>query len=495
MADASHANQSGLDPSMDRMMNWIEKQVSFGARRPGTEAGKANEDFLFETLQNMGLESVRKEAIEIQHWQQKQCELYIEHGDKRSELDSFAIPYCAFTESEGVRAPLRYVDSTALRQKDDWQGQIIVTEIRFPELPVALLGKISPGRHDPDDTLDEIDHPATWVRLGWHIYKLAAKRGALGFIGIVRDQPGGSPRMYAPYGFKEKNILDKPLPGVWVSKNDGEEIRQAARDGAQAILKIQGIAEPGVTHNIIGEIPGNDDSEAIVLSCHHDSPFESPVEDASGVAAVLELAHYFAHSRNLNRRLIILLSAGHFYGSIGTRTFIHKHRETLLAKVAAEITIEHIALEAAEDDSGKLVATGRPEGAGIFVPLNRKMIESVLEPAKEHDLRRIFLLPAESPLGAYPSTDGGDWHEAGVPLVNYISNPVYLLTDDDAMQWIDKPRLGTVVATFKDIITRLDNVSQKELAAKHYPLKRLSMKLLRRLSQAKSTKFGRHPVY
>jgi hypothetical protein len=193
--------------------------------------------------------------------------------------------------------------------------------------------------------------------------------------------------------------------------------------------------------------------------------------------------------------LIILFTAGHFYGSIGTRTFIHKYRDTLLAKVAAEITIEHIALEAAEDDSGQLVATGRPEGAGIFVPLNRKIIESVLEPAKEHDLRRIFLLPAESPLGAYPSTDGGDWHEAGVPLINYISNPVYLLTDDDAMQWIDKPRLATVVATFKDIITRLDKAEQKDLAAKHYPFKRLGMKLLRRISQAKSTKFGRHPVY
>jgi hypothetical protein len=469
--------------SADEMLSWVRQQAEMGARRPGTAAGHQNEDFLEAKLKEFGLESVRKEPISITCWEAEEAALEV-NGRK---VESFPIPYSAFAE---VEAPLVLADRKRLLPTGDFKGKIVVAEIGFPPLPLALLNKISPGRYDPDDSIKEVNHPATFVRLGWHLYKLAAKRGAAGFIGIVKDQPGGSCRMYAPYGTMEKPIFHRPIPGFWVGKNDGARLMQLGR----AKMKLSGIRAPGFTHNVVGEIPGKSD-EVIVLSCHHDSPFESPVEDGSGVAVVLALARHFAKSRDLNRRLVVLLTAGHFYGSIGTRTFIKEHQANVVPKTAVEISIEHIALEAEEDRQGNLVETGQPEATGVFVPFSKVATKAVLEGLRNNDVRRTFLLPAEGPLGHYPPTDGGDWYEAGVPVVNFISNPVYLLTADDALQWVDKERLPKVAAAFADIIRRLDKIPKKEIASVDSLSYKLLMKMLKHFVIAKTTAFGLKPLF
>jgi len=301
--------------------------------------------------------------------------------------------------------------------------------------------------------------------------------------------------MYAPYGFREKDILDKPIPGFWVGRAEASWLRKAAESGAgKARLKLAGIREPGTMHNIVGEIPGSSD-ETIVLTCHHDSPFASPVEDASGVAVVLALARHFAQRKGLKRRLVVVLTAGHFYGSLGTRTFIEEHRDDVVKHTALEITIEHIALEAVEDDQQRLVPTGLAEAAGVFVPMNRTVAGLLLDAAKTNELTRTVLLPAEGPLGDYPPTDGGDWYAAGVPVVNYITNPVYLLTDDDAFEFVAKDRLSKVAGTFADFIESIDSVQGDAIGAVDSQTYKYGMKLLKHVNRAKTTAFGIKPVY
>jgi hypothetical protein len=253
-----------------------------------------------------------------------------------------------------------------------------------------------------------------------------------------------------------------------------------------------------VTHNVVGEIPGalsgSPDEEVLVLSCHHDAPFTSPVEDGSGIAVVLALAKHFAAARGLWRRLVVLLTAGHFYGSIGTRTFIAEHPE-IVRSAAAGISIEHVAREAMEDEAGRLVPSGRPEATGVFIPPNRRVAGALLRAFEAHDVRRVALLPAEGPLGDYPPTDGGDWHAAGVPVVNAIANPVYLLTDDDALSWVDAPRMARMAAAFADVLRRLDTLPRAAIAAVDSRSYHLLMKGLERIVQARTTLFGLHPLY
>ena len=481
----------------DEMMGWIEAIAARGPRRPGSAADLAVETDLAARLSGFGFESVRREPIPIATWDVTEASLDIlgESGAVERRPEVYPIPYSSFTPGGGVEGPVIFVRSPGDAPRTMWRGAIVVAEIGFPKLDTGLMLRIAMGRHDPDDTLALVDHPATWVRLGWHLYREAVRRGAAGFVGILKDQPGGSCRMHAPYGFREDDILDKPLPGVWVGRAEGKWLKLAAVGRQTARLVVTGERGEGVTHNVVAELPGNGlDDEAIVLSCHHDSPFDSPVEDASGCAVVLAMARRFAEDRPLRRRLIVLFSAGHFYGSIGTRTFIERHPD-LVKRTALEVSIEHVALEAAEGRDGLLAPTGRPEVTAMFVSFSREMAEAVVEGVSAHGVDRVILLPAEGPLGDYPPTDGGDWFAAGVPVVNCISNPVYLLTSDDNLRWVDRARLPRMALAFDRIIRRLDDADRRVLVStKSWPY-RLAMKGLRALTVAAMTRLGTRRIY
>ncbi|MBL0211919.1 MAG: M28 family peptidase [Holophagaceae bacterium] len=468
--------------------------ASFGPRRAGSPAGLANEEYLLGKLREFGLCNIRKEAISVEYYEPGNSCLEIESEARYRPFDAQWIPHCRFTPPTGIESKLVYADPGAFIHSGDWRGKVVVTEIGFPLLDVGLIGKFSMGKYDPEDSLRHVKHPATWVRLGWHLYRKAVERGAAGFIGILKDQPGGSCRMYAPYGFKENDILDKPIPGFWVRREDGPEIRRLARDGAKVRLMLTGERRPSTTHNLIGEIQGETE-ECVILHCHHDSPFVSPVEDASGCSVILALARHFARGVQPRRKLIVLFTAGHFYGSIGTRRFIRDHAGDVVPKVALEITVEHVAKEAVEDGQGGLVASGLAEGTGVFLPFNQAMVDAVLGNLKDNGVDRTFLLPPEGPLGSYPPTDGGDWHLAGVPLVNFISNPVYLLNAEDDFRWVMETRLPKIAGAVAGIVEATEKLSKADIAAVDFAAYKLKMKAIKHLVQMKTTRFGTRPVH
>jgi len=477
------------------IMEWIKKMTSFGPRRAGSSAGHKNEDFLMEQLRDFGIENVHKEPIPIEYRETQKAVLEVDDGEGFKPIKAQWIPFSAYTPEKGIEGNLVYADPGKIIQGGNWKGKIVLTDICFPMLDVKLISKFSMGRYDPEGTLLDIKHPATWVRKNWHFYRKAIKKGAIGFIGILKDQPGGSYRMYAPYGFKEKNILDKPLPGFWVSREDGPRLRELAKKGNTRVKMIHvGEHKSEITNNIVGEIAGQSD-EIAILHCHHDSPFKSPVEDASGCAVVLALAKHFAKEKDNKRKILILFTAGHFYGSIGTRTFIRDHMKDIVPKVAIEITIEHIAKEAIENSKGELIPSGQPEGTGIFLPFNSGMVNAILESVKRNSVDRVFLLPPEGPLGDYPPTDGGDWYEAGVPLVNIISNPVYLLNEEDDLDWVMEDRLPKVAGAVADIVRKTDLMNRESIGLVEFSGFKLKMKLIKKLVRMKTTRFGTRPVY
>jgi hypothetical protein len=480
--------------SSREMMGWIREMAAFGARRAGSPAGLANEDYLVDKLKAFGLTAIRKEPMSVEYFNPDKSLVEIETASGFKPFNAQWIPYCSFTPAQGLESKLVYANAKDFIHSADWRGKVVVTDIEFPLLDVELIGKFSMGKYDPDDNIKDVKHPATWVRLGWHLYRKAFERGAVGFIGILKDQPGGSYQMYAPYGFKEKDILDKPLPGFWVSRDDGAEVRRLAMSHAKVRLTLTGERKPSVTHNVVGEIPGETD-ECIVLHCHHDSPFVSPVEDASGCAVILALARHFARGKKPQRKIVVLFTAGHFYGSIGTRKFIAEQAAGIVPKVALEITVEHVAKEAIEDKAGALVASGLPEGTGVFVPFNQAMVDAVLTNLKDNGVNRAFLLPPEGPLGPYPPTDGGDWYEAGVPLDNFISNPVYLLNAEDDFHWVDEPRLPKVAGAVAGIVESTEKLTKPEISAVEFKAYKLKMKLIKYIVMLKTTRFGMRPVY
>ena len=489
--------------SKEKMVHWIDQQTAFGPRRSGSPSGQANEQFLADELIRIGVKNVHLEPIPVEHWEPKTTSFRVEQTDGVQDVPIFPIPYTAFTPKEGVTAPLMYASPTQwVHWGEDWKAKIVVTEIGFPDLNAGLLMRFASGKYDPDNNLAEVNHPATWVRLGWHLYHEAVKRGAAGFIGILKDQPGGEYRMWAPYGFREADILAKPVPAGWVSREGAPALLAAARAGRSANLLSVGERYPSVAHNIVGEIPGRT-KENQLLHSHSDSPFISPTEDASGVSVILAASEFLAKEaaagRPLNRTVTVLLTTGHFYGSIGTRQFIRDHANEV--DPAFEISVEHVANEAVIDERGRAVAGTRPEPVAAFTLFNRTVNEAVVAAVSKHGLARTIVLPGQGLLGPIPPTDGGDWAEARAlgakrrpGLVNFISNPFTLLVETDAMPFVATDRLTKTAAVVTELLYQLDKTPREQLSRVDNKFKYVVMRVLGWMLRMKTTLFGLHPT-
>jgi hypothetical protein len=187
------------------------------------------------------------------------------------------------------------------------------------------------------------------------------------------------------------------------------------------------------SHNVIGELPGADD-ESVIIGSHHDGPWASAVEDASGVSMVLAQAAYWSRVPREQRphRLTFLLNAGHMAGGAGVHAFIDRHRAEL-EQVVLEVHLEHAANEFVERDGG-LVASRRPETRWWFTSRLAPLEAIVREALAAERFDRSLILTPEV-FGPSPTTDGGPFHLAGVPLVNFLTAPFYLF---DAIDTLDK---------------------------------------------------------
>jgi hypothetical protein len=483
-----------LVPSQDEMFNVIKDLYALGPRRAGTDADHRGEDYLADALRAAGFENVRKDPIPMRVWQAEDYKLSIRYKGEAdfAEVPAFYIPFTQFTPAQGVEGRLLFVDpfDPGARVFKKWKGRVIVADIKFPELATDDLEKFCMGLHDPGDTMKGESRRAVWVRMHWALYREAARRGAAGFIGILADHYAGGHKHYAPYGFKEKDIHDKPVPGFWVDRVTGAKIREAAKkESAHARLLLTGTLKPGVTHNVIGELPGESEDTFIIAS-HHDAPFSSAVEDASGCAVVLGAARHFAAARELKHKLIVMFTAGHFYGSIGTRTFIERNQGALLDKVALEFHMEHIALEAVEKPDGTLETLDRPDFIGAFVPFNRAVKRAVFDAVEDNHLDRTMLLPAHGPMGEFPPTDGGDFHLHGVPVVNFISPPLYLLNEEDTLDKVAVKRLEPAARTMVQVLRTLDGEPMDRLRRVDYPVREALMSAMTRVTKLRALFMG-----
>jgi len=140
-------------------------------------------------------------------------------------------------------------------------------------------------------------------------------------------------------------------------------------------------------------------------------------------------------------RLLFLLNYGHMAGGAGARAFIESHSADL-AKTVLEVHLEHTAKECVEQD-GRLVPTGQPEARWWFTSRIPQLEADVRAAIEAEDLRRSLILPPNA-FGPRPTTDGGDFHLAGVPIVNFLTAPFYLFDSQDTLDKIHRPSLVAV---------------------------------------------------
>lgn len=374
--------------------------------------------------------------------------------------------YTDFTGSEGVSGELIYLKGGREIdvQKNDVNRKIAVIDFRNPPLAIDPLSKLALYKHDPKNTIPaKYSHPAIFRFLNWDSFYRAYENGAVGVIGILKDHPGGIKEYFYPADDLASD--PRPIPGLYVGRDDGKELKKLLRNNVDQTIRgtiIQtGKKSQGTTSNILGFIQGKTD-DIIIISSHHDAPFNNAVQDASGTGVILALAKYFAQypQGTFNKTLLFLFTAAHFYEEIGGKAFIEKYQNDLLPKIIMSIHIEHIGKEYLEKD-GKLVSTGYSEPRGIFLFDSPSLFSLVKDAVIKHDLQRLLILPTDTPLGV--PTEGGPFHRANLPVISLASAPVYLYNPIDTIEKLAIEEFEPLTRAFIDIVQSLDKMSRKDL--------------------------------
>ncbi|MCA2223963.1 M28 family peptidase [Nonomuraea aurantiaca] len=402
-------------PSAAEMLGWIETVVSRGIRRPGYPADAWTERWLAERLTEFGLE-VSLEPVEVPRWQPGTGVLRLDDG---TELTGFPLPHTLPTDGLRARiAPLA----------DARPGDIAVDELAFTELPQSYVSTLATSSYDPEGVFDTLVQTLPFGPRMMEVVEPALEAGAAGFIGALTGLPWETRDYYVPY-----DAIERPIPALWLSASDAR--RLLARLPCTGELVAQSVTDTVTTHNVVATLPGGS-PHTVIVGSHHDGPWASAVEDASGIALVLAAARHWAAVPVSARphNLTFLLTSGHMAHAAGTRAFIERHRSAL-ADVVLQLHLEHAALRC-ETVDGELVPTADPEVRWWFTSRVPRLEKLVAETLAEEGLRRSFVLPPDvfSPM---PPTDGAFFHPEGVPLVHFLSAPMYLFDSADTLDKID----------------------------------------------------------
>lgn len=466
--NAPNAAEPGSTPSAGQMLSWIRRIVGLGTRRPGYAQGLAVELWVENTFRSVGLEEVRREPVPVNYWEPSLTALSFPHDDL--ETPCFAVPYTSWTPETGIKAPCVFIGdgSEADFERADVPGRIVVLDARFAVLAGSAIKEQSLFVLDGQRTIPDGPLPfARWLIKNFPAYHEAKKRAAVGFIGLLGDLPIDGCEYYVPYdGFL------KDLPAVWVGREHSAEVRRLAQAGRTARLVSCGDGRTVDSHNVVGVLHGtepspNDRRENIIVTCHHDAPFASAVEDASGLAVLLGLAQQFAALRkaqdSLQRDLVFVASSGHFHGGIGNRVFVERHAEGLLEQTVAAFGVEHIAEDVESDGHGGYALTGRTATRALFFDGSRRFLEILQAEAQRAELDRVLCLDAYF-VGPEPPCDSAPFFTAGIPSACHLAAPYYLFDPHDTIDKVRVEELTAVARFFARTIRRVDTMAAAELA-------------------------------
>ncbi|WP_219471980.1 M28 family peptidase [Nonomuraea rhizosphaerae] len=415
-------------PSVAEMLGWIETIVERGIRRPGYPADEWTERWLADRLTELGLR-VSLEPVEVRRWRPGTGLLRLSDG---TTFSGMPLPYTASTGGRpggrpggGLGGRLR---RRVARLADARPGDIAVDELTFTDLPQSYVKTLATSAYDPEGVFDTLVQTIPFGPNMTRVVEPALAAGAAGFVGALTGVPWETRDYYVPY-----DAVERPVPALWLSRSDARRLLD--RLPCDGELVAESVMDTVVTHNVVATLPGGSPHTVIVAS-HHDGPWASAVEDASGCALVLAAAHHWARVPAAERphNLTFLLTSGHMAHAAGTRAFIDRHR-TELADVVLELHLEHAALRC-EPVDGMLVPTADPEVRWWFTSRAARLERLVQETLEAEGLRRSFVLPPDvfSPM---PPTDGAFFHPEGVPLVHFLSAPMYLFDSADTLDKVD----------------------------------------------------------
>jgi len=390
------------------------------------EAGEKAATYIFKKFKDIGLQNVRLEPVETTRWWPRDWEVTVLGSSGEETILSFPWWYSYGTES--VEAELVYVGYGTPGEfaSVDVKDKIVLVEMkRFLHF------------------IPSIKYTGA--------YETAIKKGARAVIltDALIDAPSGQ-----CIGSLENFA---PIPVFSIGKSTGEYLKGLLKSGPVKVrVRLNIEVSPWTVYNVVGELPGNGKIDEIILvGGHYDSWFTGAVDNAGGVAGIIELARYYAKERpkeSRDRDMMFVALFGHEFGDVGHKAFIKEHQD-ILGKITTFLDADGWGSKGYEEVDGEIRETGYDEKRGIFTS-NPFLLSYARETVVKYNL-----LPTLYWKGAFVA-DQPPFYAAGIPQFLLIGKNPYYHSLLDTPEKISPDILKRTAEAYRDIIDRIDDTPE-----------------------------------
>ncbi len=278
----------------------------FGSRFGGTPGEKQAAEFLAQKMRDYGLQNVHAEPVEYLGWKRGTATLEITAPIQKT-IPCISLPH----------SPATTVEATLIDMGD---GAPVDFDARSAEIKgnIVLASSVVAPKGSK-----------RWIHRN-EKYGRSTLAGATAFI-FSNHYPAYGPAT-GGIGYKGKAGA---IPGISVSKEDGDFLRRAAKKYGNITLRITTTDDlfPATSWNVIGELPGNvHPDEIVMVGSHYDGhDIAQGAEDpASGTVSVLEVARVLAkYTAPLPRTVRFAFWGIEEIGLLGSKTYAKTHADEL----------------------------------------------------------------------------------------------------------------------------------------------------------------------
>ena len=277
-----------------------------GSRFGGTLGERQATEFIQKKFREYGLSNVHLEAVEYLGWTRGEASLEIVSPIQKT-IPCISLPHSPPVEMEG----------TIIDMGDGAPEDFDACAEQIKGKIVMVNSEINPKKS------------GRWVHRKEKLAR-STLAGATGFI-FVNHYPGYGPAT-GGIGHRGQAAL---IPGISITKEDGAFIqRLGQRHGLVKIrLVTTDVLAPTTSWNIVGELPGDQfPQEIVMLGSHYDGHdiSQGAVDPASGVVSVMEAARLLSkYAAPLPRTIRFVMWGVEEIGLLGSRAYVEAHADEL----------------------------------------------------------------------------------------------------------------------------------------------------------------------
>jgi len=293
-------------------------------------------------------------------------------------------------------------------------------------------------------------HSALWLGA----MKRAVDRGAAAIL-INRAVPGNAKVIH----------LSAEVPTMYIGTDDAAALRDLIAKGPVTVrFKLSTEMVEGLKDaNVWATLPGTGD-EAIYLKAHHDGFFEGALDNATGVATLMELARHFAGVPQSQRRRtlhFIYLAAHHGQADhLWLEDKVKPVTDPLLV-----INLEHTALVSFLTFGNRLKTTTALEPLRWTVNGNTKLAMAFADSFSSFGVNLYDEMEGKSEAPAPGETF--PWYSRPMsiaPSINLIASPQWVYhSDNDVAEFVPARGLASVARGFAKLIDKVDEMSREDI--------------------------------